>query len=143
MKFAFSVLLTVLLAYALGLYLDWWSIAIAAFVVALVLRQRPDISFASGSVAILLLWGGYSIFLNQRNGGLLAEKVAFILPLKGNVPLLLFITALVGALVGGMAALTASYLYRKPTVRQASAAYGTVLATQDAGAVLQKTDSFA
>jgi hypothetical protein len=143
MKFTLSVLLTVLLAYALGLYLDWWSIAIAAFVVALVLRQRPDMSFAGGSVAILLLWGGYSIFLNQRNGGLLAQKIAFILPLKGNVPLLLFITALVGALVGGLAALTASYLYRQPPLRQPSTAYGTVLAKQEAEPVLQKTDTFA
>ena len=110
MKFLISLFLTALFAFALGLYLDWWSIAIAAFIVAICIPQRPGFSFLAGFLALLLLWGGYSIFLNQRNAGLLATKIASVLPLSGNVTLLIFVTALVGALVGGFAALSAGYL---------------------------------
>lgn len=110
MKFLISLFLTALFAFALGLYFDWWSIAVAAFVVALCVPQRPGFSFLAGFLALLLLWGGYSIFLNQHNGGLLATKIAEVLPFHGNVSLLILITALVGALVGGFAALSAGYL---------------------------------
>ncbi len=110
MKFLVSLFLTALFAFALGLYLDWWSIAIAAFVVALCIPLRPGFSFLAGFLALLLLWGGYSIFLNQRNAGILATKIASVLPMQGNVTLLIFVTALLGALVAGFAALSAGYL---------------------------------
>lgn len=115
MKFFVSIFLTAVFAFALGLYFDWWSIAIAAFVVAVCVPQKPWLSALSGFVALLLLWGGYSIFINQQNNGLLAAKVAAILPLKGNIPLLLLITAFVAALVGGFAALTGSYVFKPNT----------------------------
>lgn len=114
MKFLISVFLTALFAFALGLYFDWWSVALAAFVVALCIPQKPALSFLSGFTGLLLLWGGYSIFLNQRNEGILATRIASVLPFQGNVVLLIFITALVGALVGGFAALSAGYLRQRP-----------------------------
>jgi ABC-type antimicrobial peptide transport system permease subunit len=113
MKFLISIVLTVILAFALGLFLDWWSIAIAAFVASLFIPQHPWRAFVAGFLALLLLWGGYSFFINQRNGGLLASKIASVLPLSGNIGLLLFVTALVAGLVGGFASLSASFL-RKP-----------------------------
>ena len=115
MKFPSALFLTALFAFALGLYFDWWSIAIAAFIVAFAIPQRPGRSFLSGFSALLLLWGGYSFFINQYNQGILATKIAAVLPLQGNVPLLIFVTALVGALVGGLSALSASYL-RQPAL---------------------------
>ena len=115
MKFLTCLFLTALFAFALGLYLGWRSIAIAAFIVAYAIPQRPSLSFLSGFLALLLLWGGYSFFINQYNQGILATKIAAVLPLQGNVPLLIFVTAFVGALVGGMSALSASYL-RQPAL---------------------------
>jgi hypothetical protein len=114
MKFTLSLLLTALFAFALGLFLDWWSIAIAAFVVAVCIPQRPSKALACGGLGIMLLWAGYSIFLNGRNDGLLASKIASVLPLGGNVALLIFVTSFIGGLIGGMAALTGSYLRRAP-----------------------------
>lgn len=114
MKFIISLLLTALFAYALGLYLDWWSIAIAAFVVSVCIPQRSWVAFLCGCLAIALLWGGYSFFLNSRNDGLLATKIASVLPLGGSRLLLMFVTAAIGGLVGGMAALTGSFLRKAP-----------------------------
>lgn len=114
MKFIVSLLLTAIFAYALGLYLDWWSIAIAAFIVAVCIPQPPLKALLAGAFGIALLWAGYSLFLNGRNDGLLATKIAFVLPLRGNALLLIFVTAFIGGAVGGLAALSGSYLRRAP-----------------------------
>ncbi len=113
MKFIIVLILTGLLAFALGGYLDWWSIAIAAFVVAVFIPQKPWQAWLSGFLGIFLLWGGLSYIINKKNDGLFTYKIANVLPLNGNVYLLLFITAIVGALVAGFAALSASYLRKK------------------------------
>lgn len=120
MKFVITLFLTALFAYALGLYAEWWSIAIAAFIVAVCIPQRPWLAFLSGFAGIALLWGTYSIFLNQRNSGLLASKIAYVLPLGGTVPLLIFITAFIGGIVGGLAALSGSYLRKTPASKSVS-----------------------
>ena len=110
MKFIASIILTGLLAFGLGGYLDWWSIAIAAFIVAALIPQRPLLAWLSGFIGLFLLWGGLSYFISEKNGGVFAAKIAAILPLQGNAFLLIVVTAFVGALVAGFAALSGSYL---------------------------------
>jgi NhaP-type Na+/H+ or K+/H+ antiporter len=44
------------------------------------------------------------------NESILSQKVAQILPLGGSSVLLIFLSSLIGALVGGFAGLAASYL---------------------------------
>lgn len=110
MKFLISLILTGLLAFALGGYLDWWSIAIAAFIVAAFIPQRPWKAWLSGFLGLFLLWGGLSFIIHQKNSGVFVRKVASVLPLNGNAYLLICITAVIGALVAGFSALSASYL---------------------------------
>ena len=113
MKFTTSILLIVILSFTLGLYLPWWSIAIAAFVVTAFIHLRPSASFLAGFIAIFILWLGIAAIIDMRNQHILSRKLAFLLPLGGNSFLLLLITALVGAIVGGSAALSGSYLRRR------------------------------
>ena len=54
-KYIVSILLTALLSFVCGLYLPWWSIAVAAFAVSLLIRQRPLASFLSGFLGVFLL----------------------------------------------------------------------------------------
>jgi len=118
MKFIVSVLLTGLFAFALGGFLPWWSIAIAGFVVAVLIPQKPWKAWFCGFLGLFLLWGGLSFYINMQNAGLLATKIATLLPLGGNAVLLILVTALIGALVASFAALTGSYLRRtKPTIK--------------------------
>lgn len=115
MRFFLSLLLTMVLAFLAGLYLPWWSIAPAAFLPPLLLRLRPGTGFLSGFAAIFILWGSLSLWINAANESLLAEKVARILPLGGSAALLILVTALVGALVGGTAGLAGgSFVSKRP-----------------------------
>lgn len=110
MKFIVSILLIALLSYAAGLYLPWYSIAIAAFVVAALVPQKPWVSFVAGFVAVFLLWGGLSAVISNANEHVLAQKLSQLI-LKTNSPaLLIVLTACIGGLVAGMGALTGSFV---------------------------------
>ena len=110
MKFVVSVLITALLSFAAGIYLDWWSIAPAAFIVSLAIHQKPGRAWLSGFLALFLLWGIIAWWIDVKNQHVLSQKVALIIPLGGSAFLLILVTAFVGALVAGFAALTASYV---------------------------------
>ena len=113
MKFLICTLLTALLAFATGLFMPWWGIAVAAFVVPLFLYQRPGLSFLAGFAAIFLLWAILAWVVSATNDNILARKIAVVLPLGGSVFALVLVTAFVGALVGGFAALSGSLIARK------------------------------
>jgi len=110
MKFVTSLLLTALLSFVLGLYLPWWSIAIAAFLVAVLIFQKPLFAFLSGFLGLFLLWSLFAGIVNSANEGILATRVAAIFPLGGSTFLLILVTALIGAPVAGLAALSGRYL---------------------------------
>lgn len=113
MKFFVAILLTALLSFAIGFYMGWWSIALAAFVVAAFIRQNPGKAWLSGFLGVFLLWAVLAWVIDVKNQGILAQKIAVLFPLGGSVFLLILITAFVGALVAGFAALTGSYLRKK------------------------------
>ena len=115
MKFFISVLLIALLSFTTGLFvmLPWWSFTICACVVAIAIPQKPFKSFLSGFVALFLLWGGIAFVIDNKNQHLLSTKVANLLPLNGNYFLLIILTAFIGALVAGLAALSGSYVRKR------------------------------
>lgn len=112
MKFLISILLIALLSFAVGLYLPWWSLALVAFVVAALIHQKAGKAFLSGFLALFLLWGILAFIIDQQNQHILSQKVATLLPLAGSYVLLILITALIGGLVAGFAAMAGSYLRR-------------------------------
>ena|SRR5579859_7988358 len=112
MKFIISTLLIALLGFIAGLYGPWWGFAIAAFLVSALIPQKPGLAFLSGFLALFLLWGGLAWSIDAANGSILSRKIAEILPLGGSPVLLILVTALVAALVGGGASLSGSYLQK-------------------------------
>ena len=110
MKFFASLILTALLSFAACLYLPWWSIAIAAFIVAALIPQGAVKSFLTGFTALFLLWGGLSFWISNNNEHLLAHKVSMVLLKMDNPWVLIFATAIIGALVAGFGALSGSFL---------------------------------
>ena len=113
MKFAQTVLLIALLSFLCGLIAPWWTIAIVSFLVALLIVQTPGRSFLSGFLAIFLLWGTLSWWIDSANAGLLSSKIAVLFPIGGHGWVLIVLTAVVGGLVSGLAALTASFARTK------------------------------
>ena len=110
MKFFVSLLLTALLSFAACLYLPWWSIAITAFIVAALIPQSAVKSFLTGFTALFLLWGALSFWVSNNNEHLLAHKVSMVLLKMDNPWVLIFATAIIGALVAGFGALSGSFL---------------------------------
>lgn len=119
MKFIISFLLMALLGFAACLYLDWWGIAISSFIVAVLIPQRPGIAFFTGFLSLFILWGGLAFWISNNNDHILAHKISVLLLSQDNPYLLIIVTGLIGALVGGFAALTGSYLRAKPAKKQA------------------------
>jgi len=110
MKFFISFILTILLSFTACLFLPWWSIAIAAFIVAALIPQKPFKSFITGFTALFLLWGGLSFWISNNNEHVLAHKISQLILKMDNPVVLMLATALIGALVAGFAALAGSYL---------------------------------
>lgn len=109
MKFFVSILLTGLLAFACGLYLPWWSAVVAAFIVSSLIYQPPLRAFLTGFCAILLLWFGLILKINADNENILAERVSLVIGIGGSF-MLVIISCIIGAITGGLGALTGSLL---------------------------------
>ncbi|MBS1918641.1 MAG: hypothetical protein JST17_00145 [Bacteroidetes bacterium] len=110
MKFIVAIILTALLAFIGGVYMPWWSLAIAAFIISLLIPQKGGKAFLSGFLGVFLLWAILAWWINMKNESILAKKIAEILHLGGNEYFLILVTAFVGGLVGGFASLSASFL---------------------------------
>jgi cbb3-type cytochrome oxidase subunit 1 len=108
MKFIIALILTALLSFAGALFFPWWIIAVTSFIVAFFVHQKTYKAFLSGFLALFALWGLQSFFIDQANDHLLATKIASVLPLGGSYLVLILVTAFIGALVAGMAALSGS-----------------------------------
>ena len=110
MKFIISFILTILLRFALCLFLPWWSIAIISFLVALLVKQKAGMAFAAGFSGLVLLWTGLAWWINVKNENILSARIGELLGIGNNPFLLITITAIIGGLVAGFAAMSGSYL---------------------------------
>jgi hypothetical protein len=115
MKFILSIVLVGLVTYAIGIYgsLPWWSFVVTNLIIAIALPIKPLQSFIAGALGVGALWAGLAFGIDLANNHILSTKVAQILPLGGSYIALIFVTAIVGALLGGFASLTGSFV-RKP-----------------------------
>jgi hypothetical protein len=112
LKYILSIVVTGLVAFVVGLYMPWWGIAIAAFIVSAAIPQKPAFSFLSGFLGVFLLWEVLAWWIDNKNNGILSQKIASVLPLGGSSVLLIVITSIIGGLVAGFAALAGTYMRR-------------------------------
>ena len=115
MKFILSIVLVALVTYAVGIYgsLPWWSFVVTNLIIAIALPIKPLQSFIAGALGVGALWAGLALGIDLANNHILSSKVAQILPLGGSYIALIIVTAFLGALLGGLASLTGSFV-RKP-----------------------------
>ncbi|HWK07193.1 MAG TPA: hypothetical protein VNS58_26360 [Puia sp.] len=110
MKFLATTLLIALLSFLSGLYLPWWCFALAACGISALIPQKPLWAFLSGFLSLFLLWGGLAWGIDSANNSILSVKIAQLLHLGNSSLLLILVTALVGALIGGGAAITGTFM---------------------------------
>jgi len=113
-KFFISIILTAALSFVSCFYLPWRSIALSAFLISILIPQTPSRSFIAAFAGVFLLWGGLSFWISSINDHILAHKVSLLIIKIDSPYLLIIVTALIGGLVSGLGALTASYLRNKP-----------------------------
>lgn len=110
MKFIVSIFLIALLSLAACLYLPWWAIAIVAFIVTVLIPQKPYKAFLSGFIALFLLWSIMAFYLSYVNGHVLVHRMAMIILKMKSPSALILVTALIGSLVAGFASLAGSFV---------------------------------
>lgn len=121
MTFVIATTATAVLAFGAGFLLPWWGVALAAGLVAYVVKQRPLFAAFAGFLGVFVLWVTHAAWIDHANQGLLSHRVAMLLPLQGNTILLIFITGIVGGIVAGLSAWSAALL-RRMVSRSASIA---------------------
>ena len=103
-------MLLALLAAVLQLALPWWSAPVLAFGMCFGQAQSGRAGFLAGFVGLGLSWLVPAAWLAFQNNGLLAHRVAQLLPLGGSVPVLVLVTTLVIGLAGGLAGLAGRWV---------------------------------
>ncbi|WP_400192573.1 hypothetical protein [Hymenobacter sp. B81] len=107
MKLFVSILV---LAAAAQWLLPWWSAAVVALVLGALLGRRGGRAFLAGFGGVGLGWLALALWQHTRTDGVLTQRVAQLLPVGGHAWALLLLTTGLGALVGGVAALTGCWL---------------------------------
>jgi len=107
MKFLIQFVAILFSAHLLALFMPWYSIALAAFVMGFLLRSNTN--FLAGFAAIATLWLFNALLIDTGSSSDLSERVAKLLMVKYETVLFL-VMAVIGGLVGGFAALTGSLL---------------------------------
>lgn len=107
MKFLIQFVATLFSAHLLALFMPWYSIALAAFIMGFLLKSNTN--FLAGFSAIAVLWIFNAILIDTASSSDLTERVAKLLMVKYEI-VLFVVMAIIGGLVGGFAALTGSLL---------------------------------
>ncbi|HEY4323576.1 MAG TPA: hypothetical protein VGN20_06305 [Mucilaginibacter sp.] len=104
-------LIILILSFASGYFLPWWVVAIAAFLAAFFIGKTSGQSFWSGFGAVFIVWTVLALFKSIPNDHILVKRIATMFQLP-NWIFILFVTALIGGIVGGMSALSGVLLKR-------------------------------
>ncbi len=110
MKFLAVFIGTAALSWLAGLFFPWWSIAVAAFLPAVLFPQKPFTGFVCAFIAVFLLWFALALRIDIHNDHILSGRMSLLI-FKKNTPYLIITgSALIGGMVAGLASLSACLL---------------------------------
>lgn len=113
MRFLTGLLLTALLSFLFYLISPswWWAPAFFAAIVGFGLQQNGLTSFGTGFLSVFTLWLLLLFLKNNRNAGLLLQKMKGVLklPFESDINTLLVIAA-IGGLLGGLSMVSGKLL---------------------------------
>lgn len=112
------------LSYLAGWWYPWWSIAIVAFVISLIVPQKPLAAFLTAFIAIFVFWFSLAFFQDLANDHILSGRISELFLHVNSSLGIAAMSGLIGGLVAGVAALSASFLrYRKKTPKRIGSYY--------------------
>ena len=96
-------------SFLLQLFLPWWSMTIAAFVISFLLGKKLWTVFFSAFLACGIVWLLMAVYIHFTKGDIMTSRIAELLSLSSSVMLYVgaFLTA---GIVGGIAALAGFFL---------------------------------
>ena len=107
--FAIKTIAILVLSLLLTLLLPWWSVALAAFIIGLIFSNKPGNNFIAGALGVGLLWLGYALVIDISDdhhfSGMIAKLFSDSLQTDISGGVLLMVTALLGAIIGGLSAM--------------------------------------
>ena len=107
MKTAIYIGFLIILGGILQYFFPWWTLPLAAALLALGFRINPGRAFLAGFLGAVLLWGGYALYINILNEGILATRMGNLFGGMGP-GMMVLLTALFGGLFSGLGAWTGS-----------------------------------
>jgi len=110
MRMLVTLIATLVLAGTMGLWLPFWSLALAAAVVAYVVHPGGWSAFLAGLLAGAMLWGGLAYGMDAANAGILSARVGALFGTAGTGMVL--ITAALGGLLAGLGAALGDRLHK-------------------------------
>ncbi len=111
MRFFVAVLTIMLVSAVAEYFLPWWSVAIVALIIAMLMNLTPGKAFLAGTMAILLLWLAWSLWWDIPNDHLLSRRMARLFSLPGYSAFIA-VTVFIGGIVGGLSAWSGAHLRR-------------------------------
>lgn len=112
MKFFLQILATAIACLVVQYFLPWWTLAVAALLVGYYFHNSAGMSFIAGFLGVSMLWLAMSYYVDFTTQSILTAKMNKLLPLNVFV-----MSALIGGLVGGLAALTGTLIRGKKLAR--------------------------
>ena len=102
-------LIILILTFICSYFFQWWMIAVIAFTAAILVGNKPGKAFLAGFGGVFIAWTILALMKSLPNDNMLATRVASLFQLP-NWLLLLIVTAFIGGLVGGMAAVSGALI---------------------------------
>lgn len=112
MKLLLSILSTAILAAIATRFFPWWTIAICAFLIPVLLNLGAGKGFVSGALSIILLWLVVILMRDIPNQHMLSSKMATLILGSPNYVAFILITIVLGGLIGGLSGLSGGMMNR-------------------------------
>lgn len=107
-RFIIQLVLVMLLSYASQWVLPWWGVMVGAGLATLLIYNKATSSFFAGFIGVGGLWFIMAYLIDRANDSVLSSRVAELFQLSSGTQLVM-ITALLGAILGGLSGLTGNY----------------------------------
>ncbi len=111
MKNIISLLVLAIACILIQNYTPWWSSLIIIGLFTAIMNIPPVKALIFGAIILFVIWFTYAFYLNHQNEGILSARVGVLFQGVGGFNLII-ISGIIGAIIGGLSALTGS-LFRR------------------------------
>ncbi|MDI9337874.1 MAG: hypothetical protein QM539_05565 [Alphaproteobacteria bacterium] len=120
LKFLTAFLLAFILSFAICIYtlFPWWSFTIGIFFIGYYFNLNAFLTFFSNFMGVAACWFFWAVYKDYNNNHILSIKMSQILMHSNRYEILYFISALIGGILGGFAALAGKNMQRIMTEKR-------------------------